>query len=172
MNMSLFAIKDCFNLTFYKIGQSTPTFTVDYLNSGSFSLESEKTVAKKKGVDSIVFAGARTGTLNLESELCSLDMLAANLGGKLTGEKIEITDVVPSDYYRVVGTFVTRDEAGVDTTRQITFHKAAFEPNSEIAFSATDIASFNFTLSLLLDAANKLVTIEPPTGTMETKEVK
>jgi hypothetical protein len=167
--MANFAIKDCFNLTFYKLGQSTPTMTVDYLNSGSFSLESEKTVAKKKGVDSIVFAGARTGSLTLESELCSMEMLAANLGGKLTGEKIEITDVVPSDYYKVVGTFVTRDEQGVDTTRQITFHKAAFEPNSEIAFSATDIASFSFKLSLLLDSNNKLVTIEPPTQAFEAK---
>ena len=160
--MSLFAIKDCFNLTFYKLGQSSPAFTVDYLNSGSFSLESDKTVAKKKGVDSIVFAGARTGSLTLEAELCSMDMLAANLGGKLTGEKIEITDVVPGDYYKIVGTFVTRDEQGEDTTRQITFHKAAFEPNSEIAFSATDIASFSFKLSLLLDTNNKLITIEPP----------
>lgn len=167
--MANFAIKDCFNLTFYKLGQSSPAMTVDYLNSGSFSLESEKTVAKKKGVDSIVFAGARTGSLTLESELCSMDMLAANLGGKLTGEKIEITDVVPSDYFKIVGTFVTRDEQGVDTTRQITFHKAAFEPNSEIAFSATDIASFSFKLTLLLDANNKLVTIEPPTQVFETK---
>lgn len=168
--MSNFAIKDCFNLTFYKLGQSTPAMTVDYLNSGSFSLESDKVVAKKKGTDSIVFAGARTGSLTLEAELCSMDMLAANLGGKLTGEKIEITDVVPADFYRIVGTFVTRDENGVDTTRQITFHKTAFEPNSEIAFSATDIASFSFKLSLLLDANNKLITIEPPTQSLKVAE--
>lgn len=168
--MANFAIKDCFNLTFYKLGQSTPTMTVDYLNSGGFTLESEKSVAKKKGVDAIVFAGARTGSLNLEAELCSMEMLAANLGGKLTGEKIEVTDVIPSDYYRIVGTFVTRDELGVDTTRQITFHKAAFEPNSDIAFSATDIAKFSFKLSLLLDANNKLITIEPPTQSLKIEE--
>lgn len=161
--MANFAIKDCFNLKFYKLGQMTdPVMTVDYLNSGSFSLESEKVAAKKKGTDAITFAGARTGTLTLESELCSMEMLAANLGGKLTGDSIAITDVVPADYYTIVGTFTTRDELGKDTTRQITFHKCAFEPNSEIAFSATDIASFTFTLSLLLDSNNKLVTIDLP----------
>ncbi|MGL4802039.1 MAG: hypothetical protein ACRC18_07210 [Cetobacterium sp.] len=168
--MANYAIKDCFNLTFKELGQSTPFMTVDYLNSGSFSLESEKVVAKKKGMDAITFAGARTGTLTVESELSNTKMLGLALGGSVVGNKISITDVVPSKFFQVEGTFKVRTEEGKDIDCQITFYKVAPQPNSELNFSATDIASFSLTFDLLLDSANKLIDITiPETQTLSEK---
>lgn len=160
--MANYAIKDCFDLTFYELGQSTPFMVVDYLNSGNFSLESDKVVAKKKGMDAITFAGARTGSLTVESELSNTKMLGMALGGNVVGNKISITDVVPARFYRVAGTFKIRTEEGKDIDCQIEFHKVAPQPNSELAFSATDVAAFSLTFDLLLSSDNKLIDITIP----------
>ena len=167
--MANFAIKDCFNLKFYELGQSTPFMEVDYLNSGNFSLESEKVSAKKKGVDAITFAGARTGTLTIESEMSNVQMMAMSLGGNLVGTKIAITDVVPAKFYKVEGLFKVRTEEGKDIDSTITFYKVSPQPNSEMAFSATDIANFSLTFDLLLDANNKMIDMDiPDVNTVKT----
>lgn len=162
--MANFAIKDCFNLKFYELGteEHEAFLTIDYLNSGSFSLESDKVAAKKKGTDAVTFAGARTGTLKVESELSNVQMLGMALGGKVSGTKISITDIVPSKFYKVDGTFKVRTEEGKDIDCKVTFYKVSPQPNSELAFSATDVAKFSLTFDLLLDSSNKLIDIDIP----------
>ena len=88
--MANFAIKDAMDLKIKVLGESDPKLVIDYLNECSFSKTSDSVFAKKKGVNSVGFAGATSGTLTLNSELTSIEALGLALGGKVTGEKIEI----------------------------------------------------------------------------------
>ena len=90
--MANFAIKDAMDVKIKILGESDPVITIDYLNECAFSKTSESVFAKKKGVNAIGFNGATSGTLTLNSELTSIEALGLALGGKVMGEKIEITD--------------------------------------------------------------------------------
>ena len=61
--MANFAIKDAMDLKIKVLGESDPKLVLDYLNECSFSKTSDSVFAKKKGVNSVGFAGATSGTL-------------------------------------------------------------------------------------------------------------
>ena len=158
--MANFAIKDAMDLKIKVLGESDPKLVIDYLNECSFSKTSDSVFAKKKGVNAVGFAGATSGTLTLNSELTSIEALGLALGGKVTGEKIEITDVVPTDFFVIEGTFNTVGEDGVAKPRKITFHKCKPQASCDIAFSAENVASFALNFDLLIDENHKFMTID------------
>lgn len=158
--MANFAIKDAMDLKIKVLGQSDPKLVIDYLNECSFSKTSDSVFAKKKGVNAVGFAGATSGTLTLNSELTSVEALGLALGGKVTGEKIEITDVVPTDFFVIEGTFNTVGEDGVAKARKIIFHKCKPQASCDIAFSAENVASFALNFDLLIDEDHKFMTID------------
>ena len=140
--MANFAIKDAMDVKIKVLGQEDVKLTIDYLNECSLTKTSESVFAKKKGHNSIGVAGATSGTLTLNSELTSIEALGLALGGKVTGERIEITDVVPTEFFEIEGTFNTVGEDGVVTARKMTFHKCKPQANCDLAFSAENVASF------------------------------
>lgn len=158
--MANFAIKDAMDLKIMVLGESDPKITIDYLNECSFSKTSDSIFAKKKGVNAVGFAGATSGTLTLNSELTSIDALGLALGGKVTGEKIEITDVVPTDFFVIEGTFNTVAEDGTAKARKIIFHKCKPQASCDISFSAENVASFALNFDLLIDEDHKFITVE------------
>ena len=158
--MANFAIKDAMDLKITALGESEKVITIDYLNECSFSKTSDSVFAKKKGVNAVGFAGATSGSLTLNSELTSIEALGLALGGKVTGEKIEITDVVPTDFFVIEGTFNTVGEDGVGKARKITFHKCKPQASCDISFSAENVASFALNFDLLIDEEHKFMTIE------------
>lgn len=164
-----FAIKDCLDLDVTVLGQGSPAMTIDYLNSCSFSVSADSVQAKKKGTPAVTFAGAKTGELTLSSELTNIQALGLQLGGKVTGEKIEITSVVPADHYVLSGTFRTVDENGQEKTRKITFHKCKPKVDCEVAFDSENVASFDLKFDLMVDANDKFITIDVPTGVYTAK---
>ena len=158
--MANFAIKDAMDVKIKVLGEGEPKLTIDYLNECSLSKTSESVFAKKKGVNSIGFNGATTGTLTLNSEITSIEALGLALGGVVTGEKIEITDVVPTEFFVIEGTFNTVGEDGVVKARQMTFHKCKPQANCELSFSAENVASFALNFDLLVDENHKFITID------------
>lgn len=162
--MANFAIKDAMDLKIMVLGEEEPRLVIDYLNDCSFSKTADSVFAKKKGVNAVGFTGAMTGTLTLNSELTSIDALGLALGGVVTGEKIEITDVVPTEFFLIEGTFNTVGEDGVVKARKMTFHKCKPQANCELSFSAENVASFALNFDLLVDENHKFITIdEAPT---------
>ena len=162
--MANFAIKDAMDLKIMVLGEEEPRLVIDYLNDCSFSKTADSVFAKKKGVNAVSFTGAMTGTLTLNSELTSIDALGLALGGVVTGEKIEITDVVPTEFFLIEGTFNTVGEDGVVKARKMTFHKCKPQANCELSFSAENVASFALNFDLLVDENHKFITIdEAPT---------
>ena len=162
--MANFAIKDAMDLKIKVLGESDPKLVIDYLNECSFSKTSDSVFAKKKGVNSVGFAGATSGTLTLNSELTSVEALGLALGGVVKGERIEITDVVPTDFFVIEGTFNTVGEDGKSTPRQITFHKCKPQASCDISFSAENVASFALNFDLLIDEEHKFMTIDAVSG--------
>jgi len=158
--MANFAIKDAMDLKIKVLGEEEAKLTIDYLNECSFSKTSDSVFAKKKGVNAVGFAGSTSGTLTLNSELTSIEALGLALGGKVTGEKIEITDVVPTDFFVIEGTFNTVSEDGTAKARKITFHKCKPQASCDISFSAENVASFALNFDLLIDEEHKFMTIE------------
>ena len=166
--MSLnFAIKDCLDLEVTAIGESTPAMIIDYLNSCSFNISADSVQAKKKGSPAITFAGAKTGELNLSSELTNIEALGMQLGGKVTGEKIEITSVVPATHYTLNGTFRTVNESGEEKVRKITFHKCKPKVDCDIAFDSENVAAFDLKFDLMADAEDRFITVDVPSQTLK-----
>ena len=164
--MANFAIKDAMDLKIKVLGESDPKLVIDYLNECSFSKTSESIYAKKKGVNAIGFSGATSGSLTLNSELTSVEALGLALGGKVTGEKIEITDVVPSEFYEIEGTFNTVLEDGTTKLRKITFHKCKPQATCDLSFSAENVAAFALNFDLLVDENHKIMTIDEASPTV------
>lgn len=163
--MSLnFAIKDCIDLEVTVLGQGSPAMTIDYLNSCSFNISADSVAAKKKGTPAVTFAGAKTGELTLSSELTNIQAWGMQLGGKVTGEKIEITSVVPATHYVLSGTFRTVGENGEEKIRKITFHKCKPKVECEVAFDSENVAAFDLKFDLMVDADDKFITIDVPGG--------
>ncbi len=158
--MANFAIKDAMDLKIKVLGEDDPKIIIDYLNECSFSKTSDSVFAKKKGVNAVGFAGATSGSLTLNSELTSIEALGLALGGVVTGEKIEITDVVPTDFFVIEGTFNTVGEDGTSKARKITFHKCKPQASCDISFSAENVASFALNFDLLIDEDHKFITVE------------
>lgn len=168
--MSLnFAIKDCLDLEVTVLGQSSPAMVIDYLNSCSFNISADSVQAKKKGSPAVTFAGAKTGELTLSSELTNIQTLGMQLGGKVTGEKIEITSVVPATHYILNGTFRTVNENGEEKVRKITFHKCKPKVDCEVAFDSESVASFDLKFDLMVDSNDKFITIDVPSVTLSAK---
>ena len=161
--MANFAIKDAMDVKIKVLGESSPKIVIDYLNECSLSKSSESVFAKKKGVNAIGFNGATTGSLTLNSELTSIEALGLALGGVVTGEKIEITDVVPTEFFEIEGTFNTVGEDGVAKVRKITFHKCKPQANCDLSFSAENVAAFALNFDLLVDENHKFMTIDEAT---------
>lgn len=168
--MANFAIKDAMDVKIKVLGEGDPKITIDYLNECSLSKSSESVFAKKKGVNSIGFNGATNGTLTLNSELTSIEALGLALGGKVTGEKIEITDVVPTEFFEIEGTFNTVGEDGVVTARKMVFHKCKPQANCELSFSAENVASFALNFDLLVDENHKFMTVDTAAGSYSLKK--
>ena len=158
--MANFAIKDAMDLKIMVLGEEEPRLVIDYLNECSFSKTADSVFAKKKGVNAVSFTGAMTGTLTLNSELTSIDALGLALGGVVTGEKIEITDVVPTEFFEIEGTFNTVGEDGVVKPRKMIFHKCKPQVNCDLTFSAENVASFALNFDLLIDEDHKFMTID------------
>lgn len=168
-----FAIKDVMDLTITEIGGSTPVMTVNYLNSCEFSVEGETVFAKKKGNNAIAFAGARTGTLTLNSELADIQWLGMSLGGAVTGENIEVTGAGLNKTYTIAGTFRVKEEGASELkTKYITFHSATPQMNSTISFSSEEVASFALAFDLTVNASDKFISISStaPASRMEVKK--
>ena len=168
--MANFAIKDAMDVKIKVLGQEDVKLTIDYLNECSLTKTSESVFAKKKGHNSIGFAGATSGTLTLNSELTSIEALGLALGGKVTGERIEITDVVPTEFFEIEGTFNTVGEDGVVTARKMTFHKCKPQANCDLAFSAENVAAFALNFDLLVDENHKFMTVDTATPTYALKK--
>ena len=164
--MANFAIKDAMDVKVKVLGREDVVLTIDYLNECSLSKTSESVFAKKKGHNSIVFSGATSGTLTLNSELTSVEALGLALGGKVTGEKIEITDVVPSEFYEIEGTFNTVGEDGNVVARKMIFHKCKPQANCDLTFSAENVASFALNFDLLVDEEHKFMTLDKVDATV------
>ena len=169
--MANFAIKDAMDVKIKVLGEGDPKITIDYLNECSLSKSSESVFAKKKGVNSIGFNGATNGTLTLNSELTSIEALGLALGGKVTGEKIEITDVVPTEFFEIEGTFNTVGEDGVTVPRKMVFHKCKPQANCDLSFSAENVASFALNFDLLVDENHKFITFDS-VSTLAAKTTK
>ena len=167
--MANFAIKDAMDLKIKVLGESEPKLVIDYLNECSFSKASDSIFAKKKGVNAVAFAGTTSGTLTLNSELTSVEALGLALGGKVTGEKVEITDVVPTDFFEIEGTFNTVGEDGKGKIRKITFHKCKPQASCDISFSAENVASFALNFDLLIDEDHKFMTIDEASAGVPTR---
>ena len=169
--MANFAIKDAMDVKIKVLGESDPKLTIDYLNECSLSKTSESVFAKKKGVNAIGFNGATTGTLTLNSEITSVEALGLALGGVVTGEKIEITDVVPTEFFEIEGTFNTVGEDGVVKPRKMVFHKCKPQVNCDLTFSAENVASFALNFDLLVNEDHKFMTIDEATSVLATRTV-
>ena len=167
--MANFAIKDAMDVKIKVLGEDEAKIVIDYLNDCSLSKTSESVFARKKGVNSIGFNGATTGTLTLNSELTSIEALGLALGGKVTGEKIEITDVVPTEFFEIEGTFNTVGEDGTTKARKIIFHKCKPQVNCDLSFSAENVAAFAFNFDLLVDENHKFMTVDEAAGTYVAK---
>jgi hypothetical protein len=164
--MANFAIKDAMDLKIMVLGEEEPRLVIDYLNDCSFSKTADSVFAKKKGVNAVSFTGAMTGTLTLNSELTSIEALGLALGGRVTGEKIEITDVVPTEFFEIEGTFNTVGEDGVTVARKMTFHKCKPQANCDLSFSAENVASFALNFDLLVDENHKFMTVDKVDATV------
>lgn len=165
-----FAIKDCLDLDVTVLGQNTAAMRIDYLNSCSFNVAADSVFAKKKGVNAITFAGAKTGELTLSSELTNIQALGMQLGGVVTGEKIAITSVVPATHYSLTGTFRTVGEDGAEKIRKITFHKCKPKVDAEVAFDAENVASFDLKFDLMVDANDNFITVDVPTSSLKEEK--
>lgn len=163
--MANFAIKDAMDVKIKVLGESDPKLVIDYLNECSFSKTSESVFAKKKGNNSIVFSGSTSGSLTLNSEMTSIEALGLALGGTVTGEKIEITNAVPAEFYEIEGTFNTVGEDGKVTARKITFHKCKPQANCDLTFSAENVAAFALNFDLLVSEDNKFMTMDTASST-------
>ena len=163
--MANFAIKDAMDVKIKILGESDPKLVIDYLNECSFSKSAESVFAKKKGANSIGFSSAPSGTLTLNSEITSIEALGLALGGAVAGEKIEITDAVPADFYEIEGTFNTVGEDGKVVARKMIFHKCKPQANCDLSFSAENVATFALNFDLLVDEQNKFMTIDKVAGT-------
>lgn len=158
-----FAIKDVMDLTIKELGQEDPVMTINYLNDCEFSVEGETIFAKKKGTNAIAFPGGRSGTLTLNSELADIKWLGMSLGGVVTGEKIEVSNVALTKTYVIEGTFRVKEEGSSGLkVKTITFHSASPQANSTIAFSSENVASFTLVFDLLVDSNDKFITIDVP----------
>lgn len=169
--MANFAIKDAMDVKIKVLGEDEPKLTIDYLNECSLSKTSESVFAKKKGVNAIGFNGATTGTLTLNSEITSIEALGLALGGVVTGEKVEITDVVPTEFFEIEGTFNTVGEDGVVKPRKMVFHKCKPQVNCDLTFSAENVASFALNFDLLVNEDHKFMTIDEATSVLAAKNV-
>ena len=163
--MANFAIKDAMDVKIKVLGEGEPKLVIDYLNECSFSKTSESVFAKKKGNNSIVFSGSTSGSLTLNSEMTSVEALGLALGGTVTGEKIEITDAVPAEFYEIEGTFNTVGEDGKVTARKMIFHKCKPQANCDLTFSAENVATFALNFDLLVSEDNKFMTIDTASPT-------
>ena len=163
--MANFAIKDAMDVKIKVLGEGEPKLVIDYLNECSFSKTSESVFAKKKGNNSIVFSGSTSGSLTLNSEMTSIEALGLALGGTVTGEKIEITNAVPAEFYEIEGTFNTVGEDGKVTARKITFHKCKPQANCDLTFSAENVAAFALNFDLLVSEDNKFMTMDTASST-------
>ena len=155
-----FAIKDAIDLTIRELERGTGVMSINYLNDCEFTTEAEVIFAKKKGLNSISFPGARTGTLTLNAELADINWLGLALGGTVEGEKIEVTSTILNKAYIIEGTFRVVYEDGAEEVKNITFHKATPQVSSTMAFSAENIASFSLVFDLLADVDGKFITID------------
>ena len=169
--MANFAIKDAMDVKIKVLGEGEPKIVIDYLNECSLSKTSESVFAKKKGVNAIGFNGATTGTLTLNSEITSIEALGLALGGVVTGEKVEITDVVPTEFFEIEGTFNTVGEDGVVKPRKMIFHKCKPQVNCDLTFSAENVASFALNFDLLVDEDHKFMTIDEAASLLAAKNV-
>lgn len=167
MAEKLFAIKDAIDVKITPNsggGAESPLMTIDYLNDCSISKEGETTYAKKKGANAIAFSAPPTGTLTLNSELATLNWLGMALGGRVTGEKIEVTSVAPSTSYKIEGTFRCTNMDGTETVRNILFPNAKPQPKCELNFSTENVASFSLVFDLMVDSKGSLMTFDIPSG--------
>lgn len=167
MSEKLFAIKDAIDVKITPNsgeGSGEAFMTIDYLNDCSLSKEGETTYAKKKGANAIAFSAPPTGTLTMNSELATVKWLGMALGGKVTGEKIEVTSTVPSTSYKIEGTFRCVNTDGTETVRKIIFPNAKPQPKCELNFSTENVASFSLVFDLMVDSTGNLMTFDVANG--------
>ena len=159
--MANFAIKDAMDLKITKIGESTPTVTVDFLNSCSFERNTENVFAKKKGINAIAFAGTTEGTFSMGSEMTNIDLLAMQLGAVKTGESLKATAVLPATAYKIEGTFRIVEEGGVEKMYTMVFPNCKPQPSGSIEFSAENVASFDMTWDVMVSAEGTFFDMKP-----------
>ena len=167
--MANFAIKDAMDLKITKVGESSPMMTIDFLNGCSFERNTSNVFAKKKGINAIAFAGTTEGTFSMNSEMTNTDLLAMQLGAVKTGETMRATAVLPSNAYKIEGTFRVVEEGGVEKIYTMVFPNCKPQPSGSIEFSAENVASFDMTWDVMVAADGTFFEMKPATMTLSEK---
>ena len=168
--MANFAIKDAMDLKITKIGESTPTMTVDFLNGCSFERNTENVFAKKKGINAIAFAGTTEGTFSMNSEMTNLDLLAMQLGAVKTGETLKATSVLPASAYKIEGTFRVVEEGGVEKIYDMIFPNCKPQPSGSLEFSAENVATFDITWDVMVATDGTFFEMKPATMSLSLED--
>ena len=163
--LTQFAIKDCVDLSFYKITgtdgtvASTADYTIDFLNDCQLQLDSEQVYATKKGDNYISFSSGRTGTLTMNAEVIDDQFLAMMLGATIGSDGIiAVTSDIPSQAYKAEGTFRVTSLTGTEY-RKITFYNLKAQVSADLTLSASEVSSFSLVLDIMANNAGKIIDI-------------
>lgn len=163
--MANFAIKDSVDFTLTKAGEESPYLEVDFINTGSLSVEGDTTYAKKKGSNAIAFPNAKKATLTVEAEVANWKWLALQLGGELTGAKndtLTVKGITSSSSFKFEGTFeVAFDDGTEPQTMTISANNVSPQANAEISFSNEEVTAFKITFDIMVDGSNDLFIMKP-----------
>lgn len=78
--MAIYGMKDASNMILFDKKTGLPAMFIDYANATSSEWSAEAVYANKKGTKAIRWDAAREGTLTIETELFSLELLALVMG--------------------------------------------------------------------------------------------
>lgn len=81
--MAIYGMKDASNMIWYDLKTGRPVMFINYANATSSEWSSEAVYASAKGVQTIRWDGAKTGTLTVDTELFSLELLAVLMGSEV-----------------------------------------------------------------------------------------
>lgn len=159
-----YAIKQAMNVVIKEYGSDTEYATLDYSNSGELSIESENDYALMSGQQSIVFPGAKTGTITLTCDVTEDKILALMVGGVADADgNIVIDGISQPKVFSLEGTIVVTNEDGTTTIKTLKAAKVAPETSASLAFGFDTKTEFSLVFTLLYDATNdKFVELSNP----------
>lgn len=176
--MANFAIKDSIDFKLTLAGESEVYIDVDYVNTGSLTVEGDATYAKKKGSNAISFPNAKTGTITVEAEVANWKWLALQFGGDVSGstnDTLTVKGVSAAKSFKLEGTFdVTFDDGSGTKTMTIVANNVSPQTNAEMTFSTEEVTGFKITFDMMVDSAGNLFVMKPYTapGSLSVKSSK